>query len=148
MKNAISKNTVALTTHTNGKSTTSSKGKNPYTVAPWRLEKKEETITKEGIEWHWCTKDHYSGGEIKNGCYARHRTCDHYSWRKDFDEKKSKGKHPYDKSNESSKYDTAPAVKKLALSETLRTALCTQAGLSSDAADRLWSNACKDSGND
>ena len=37
--------------------------------------------------------------------------------------------------------------KKLALSESLRRALCTQACLSYEVADRLWEEACRDLGN-
>ena len=38
-------------------------------------------------------------------------------------------------------------IKKLALSEQIRTALPTQAGMSSEAASRLWEESCRDSGN-
>ena len=63
--------------------------------------------------------------------------------KKDFDEKKANGKTSKD--NPSATPSTAPNAdaKKLALSESLRTAMCTQAGLSSDVSDRLWSDACR-----
>ena len=155
MKASIAKNTIALTTKTGQEPSNPAVPKTgnrnnrntPYTVAAWRLEKKEESLTKDEIEWHWCTKDHYSAGIVHNGMYARHKTCDHDTWRADFDAKKAK------RNPTSTTPSTTPAsapdasTKKLALSESLRTALCTQAGLSSDAADRLWSDACKESGN-
>ena len=87
---------------------------------------------------------HYSGGVVHNGMYARHKTYEHDAWRKDFDEKKANGKTS--KANPSATSNTAQNAdaKVLALSESLRTAVCTQAGLSSEVADRLWSNACRE----
>ena len=85
MKASIAKNTIALITQT-GKPPVDSA--NPwtgnrnnrntsYTVAAWKLEKKGESHTKDGIEWQWCTKDHYIGGFLHNGMYARHKTYEH-----------------------------------------------------------------------
>jgi hypothetical protein len=31
--------------------------KEPYTVAAWRLVKKEENVTVNGKDYHWCTGD-------------------------------------------------------------------------------------------
>ena len=92
-------------------------------------------------------KDHYSGGVVHNGMYTRHKTYEHDAWRKDFDEKKANGK-TY-KANTSATPSTAQNAdaKKLTLIESLRTAMCTQAGLSSEVTDRLWSYACMESGN-
>ncbi len=52
----------------------------PYTVAPWRMIKKEDTVTNNGKTYHWCTGDHYSGGVKHNGMYADHKFCDHEAW--------------------------------------------------------------------
>ncbi len=47
----------------------SSHGKRePYTVAAWRLIKKEDKVTVNGKEYFWCTGDHYSGGENTMAC--------------------------------------------------------------------------------
>ena len=80
--------------------------------------------------------------------YARQKTYEHDAWRKDFDEKKANGKTS--KANSSATPSTAPNAdaNKLALSESLCTAMCTQAGLSSEVDDRLWSGACRESGNE
>ena len=85
---------------------------------------------------------------MHNGKYTRHKTYEHDAWRKEFDEKKANGKTS--KANPSATPSTAQnaAPNKLALSESLRTSMCTQAGLSSEVADRLWSDAFRESGNE
>ena len=85
---------------------------------------------------------------MHNGMYARHKTYEHDAWRKDFDENKANVKNL--KANPSATSNNAQNAdaKKLALSESLLTAMCTQAGLSSEVADCLWSGACRDSGNE
>ena len=156
MKAFIAKTTIALTTQTgkppvdsaNPQTGNRTNRNTPYTVAAWILEKKVESQTKDGIEWHWCTKNHYSGVVVHNGMYTRHNTYEHYAWRKEFDERKANGKtskaNPSATSNTSQNAD----AKKLTLSESLSTAMCTQAGLSSELADRLRSDACRESGNE
>ena len=85
---------------------------------------------------------------MHNGMYARHKTYEHDAWQKDFDEKKANGKTS--KANPNATPITAPNsdAKKLTFSESLRTAMCTQAGLSSEVADPLWSDTCRESGNE
>ena len=66
--------------------------------------------------------------------------------------KRLESKSGGDKKRESVKstnesYGNDAKTKKLALSESLRTALCTQAGMSDEAADRIWEEACRESGN-
>ena len=156
MKFSIAKNNIALTTQTDkppvdsaNPRTRNRKNRNtPYTFASWRLDKKGESQTKDGIEWHWCTKDHYSGGIVHTGMYARHKTYENDAWQKYFDEKKANG-NIY-KANPSTTPSTAPNAdaKKLVLSESLLIEMCTQAGLSSEVSDRLWSDACRESGNE
>ena len=80
--------------------------------------------------------------------YARHKTYEHNAWQKDFDEKKANGKTSKAKPSATPSTATNADANKLALSESLRTSMCTQAGLSSEVADRLWSNACRESGNE
>ncbi len=49
----------------------------PYTVAAWCLIKKEDTVTINGREYHWCTGNHYSGGEKHNKIYDDHKSNEH-----------------------------------------------------------------------
>ena len=115
----------------------------PYTVAAWRLIKKEDKVTVNGKEYFWCTGDHYSGGEKHNGMYADHKSCDHDSWRKAIDEKRAKSNQNRKPSTDIP-VDTKPAAapeKKLTLNDKLRNAFCTQAGLSAEAVDRIWEDA-------
>ena len=123
--------------------------KGPYTVNPWWLVKKEYTVTFDEKIWYWCTKYHYSKGIVHNGIYDLHKTCEHDAWSKNLDEGKAKSVHTSPKTSATtSTTKNRNPVKKLALSEYLRTSLCTQASLSSDAADCIWSDACRDSGNE
>ena len=70
--------------------------------------------------------------------YALNKTCEHDAWRKTLDERKAKSGHTNSKSSTTpSTTQNLNPVNKLALSESLRTALCTQAGLSSDASDLI-----------
>ena len=88
MKAYIAKNTIAFTTHTSRPPVDSANPRTgyhnnrntPYTVAAWRLEKTGESQTKDEIEWHWCTKDYYSGGFVHNGMCARHKKYEHDAW--------------------------------------------------------------------
>ena len=156
MKASIARNTIYFTTQTgkppvdsaNPRTGNRNNRKTPYTVAAWRIDKKGESQTKYGIEWQWCTKDQYSGGVVHNGMYARHKKYEHDAWRKEFYEKKANGKTS--KANLSATTSPAPNAdaKKLALIESLRAAMCTQAGLSSEVADRLYSDACRELGNE
>ena len=79
-----------------------------------------------------------------------HTTSGHDAWRKEHDAKQAagpNGRRQYQKQADPQP-DAANAAKKLALSESLRTAMCTQAGLSTDLFDRLWAEADRDSGKD
>ena len=40
----------------------------------------------DGRDYHWCTKDNWSGGEVHNGMYAQHKECGHDAWRKEIDD--------------------------------------------------------------
>jgi hypothetical protein len=51
-----------------------------YTVAEWRLTKKEDTVTSNGKKYRRGTGDHYSGGTKFNGMYADQKSCDHEAW--------------------------------------------------------------------
>ena len=152
MKVSIAKNTISLTTQTsrppfdsaNPRTCNLNNRNTLYTVAASRLEKKGESHNKDEIEWHWCTKEHYSGGVVHNGMYACYKTYEHDAWQKNFDEKKAKGKTFKANQNATSNTAQKADAKKLALTKSLRTAMCTQAGLSSEVSDRLWSNVCRE----
>ena len=113
----------------------------PYTVAPWRMIKKEDTVTNNGKTYYWCTRDHYSGGVKHNGMYADHKSCDHEAWQARINTNHTNacannGKAPV----EAPKSEEAP-TQKLALNNKLCNAFCTQAGLSAEAIDRIWQDA-------
>jgi hypothetical protein len=115
----------------------------PYTVAAWQLIKKDDKVTVNGKEYFWCTGDHYSGGEKHNGMYADHISCDHDSWRKAIDEKRTKSNQNR-KPSTGIPVDTKPAAaseKKLTLNDKLRNAFCTQTGHSAEAVDPIWEDA-------
>ena len=84
--------------------------------------------------------------------YAKHDNAGHDAWRKNIDDKRDKAKATASTGTSSTTASTTASAKannkKLALSESLRTALCTQAGLSANAADRIWKEAYRDSGNE
>ena len=87
-----------------------------------------------------------------NGMYCTHNTDNHEAWRKHRDEEKKKrqlAKVGTESAEEEKAITEKPdaSTKKLALSEKLRTALTTQAGLSQDAFSRIWEEADRDSGN-
>jgi hypothetical protein len=52
----------------------------PYTVAAWRLTKKEDKVCMHGKDYFWCTGDHWSGSTKHNGMYADHKICNHQIW--------------------------------------------------------------------
>ncbi len=54
--------------------------KQPYTVAAWRLVKKEDKLTVNGKDYHWCTSNHYSSIVKHNRMYADHKSNDHDIW--------------------------------------------------------------------
>ena len=75
--------------------------------------------------------------------YADHKSCDHDSWRKAIDEKRTKSNQNR-KPSTNIPVDTKPAAapeKKLTLNDKLRNAFCTQAGLSAEAVDCIWEDA-------
>ena len=148
MQDTLKSNTIALTTKTEKHAATQPTRNNfrpkkgSYTVDAWRILKKEDTLTVDENTWYWCTKDHCSKGIVHNGIYALHKPCDNYSWSKDLNDRKAKAVYTNPKAHTtpSTTQNLKPA-KKLALSESLHTELCTQSGLSSDAADCIWSDA-------
>ena len=118
--------------------------RDPYTVAAWRLTKKEDKVCMHGKDYFWCTGNHWSGGIKHNGMYADHKTCDHDSWRSRMDERCKNGNGNDGQSKETKETPSKPAEgtsQKLALNDKLCNAFCTQAGLSAEAIDRIWQDA-------
>jgi hypothetical protein len=118
--------------------------RDPYTVAAWRLTKKEDKVCMHGKDYFWCTGNHWSGGIKHNGMYADHKTCDHDSWRSRMDERRKNGNRNDGQSKETKETPSKPAEgpsQKLALNDKLCKAFCAQAGLSAEAIDRIWQDA-------
>ncbi len=94
-------------------------------------------VTVNGKDYHWCTGDHYSGGEKHNGTYADHKSS---KWRKNMDDchaAHGSGSKPSNKAP--TPIAAAPPQKqKPAFNDKLRNAFCTQARLSSEAIDCIW----------
>ena len=115
--------------------------RDPYTVAPWRLIKKEDTVTVNGKDYHWCTGDHYSGGVKHNGMYADHKSSEHDSWRARLDERRVSRNNNKGEKSTAEKPSTEASSQKLVLNDKLRNASCTQAGLSAEVIDRILEEA-------
>ena len=120
----------------------------PYTVKPWKLGFEGNVIQKDGTTFYWCTKDHWSNKVKYNGMYYTQHTNGHDIWRKQIDAKQKHRLEGTDANKDSTtpKADEAQQKKLSLIGESLRAALCTQAGLSSDVSDRLWKEACDDTG--
>jgi hypothetical protein len=105
----------------------------------------EDKVTMNGNGYHWCTKDHYSGGQKYNRMYANHKEKDHDSWRKLIDDKRATCNSIKNQNNNAAPApvpSAAPAAaQKLTLNDKLCNACCTQAGLSAEAVDRIWADA-------
>ena len=101
-----------------------------------------------GKIYFWCTGDHWSNGVKYNGMYCMHDTSGHDAWHKEHDASKNSRKgYGHEKSASEIEYSQFEVQKKkLALSESLCTALCSQVGLSSDITDRIFQESCRESG--
>ena len=116
-----------------------------FAVAAWRLIKGEDAVLKNRTTFHWCTKDHQSDDKKHNGMYCTHTDAGHDAWRARIDKRKeNKAKQATGNTGAAVAPDAKPASaatddsKKLALSNSLRTALLTHAGLSNDLYDKIW----------
>ena len=95
-----------------------------------------------------------------NGMYVQHNNAGHHVWRKEIDDKREAIHCARKGAGAGAKTTGTPTPagavtptkmhsnKKLALSESLYTTLCTQAGLSAYVTDRIWTKARRDSVND
>ena len=59
-----------------------------HTLTPWRLTYTDRTVQKNSQTYHWCTKDHWSGGIVYNGMYSLHTTEEYDKWCAKEDKKK------------------------------------------------------------
>jgi hypothetical protein len=98
-----------------------------------------------GNNYHWYTKDHYSGGQKYNRMNANHEQEDHDSWHKSIDDKRATRNSIKNQNNNAASApapSAAPAAaQKLTLNDKLCNAFCTQAGLSAEAVDHIWADA-------
>jgi len=136
--------TVALATSTaneaiNGSNRRSQRDKKP-SKWDWMLKKEGAEKVVDGVKYSWCEEDHWHKGVKVNGKYHAHAHGDHAGWRKKRDEEFAARKKTGSETvvNDETK-------KKLSLSEKLRTAMTTQAGLSNEAFTRIWAECEKDS---
>lgn len=155
--------TIALATSTQGGDTkgggTNNGGRKArQLVEEWRFKFDGKAKTVNEREWHWCDQEHWANGEKVHGLYVRcHGPGEHEAFKKEADARyaartANKGSHPSGphRRNQFQKSEPATATndasKKLVLSEKLRTALTTQAGLSQEAFSRIWEECERDSG--
>ena len=154
------KTTVALATTTGGGSGSgsgsggTSNTKKPNNVEDWRFKFDGETKTVNEKEWHWCKEKHYANGNEVHGLYVRcHGKGGHEAWQKTMNEQYAQRKAAREAKQGSTTSDSKTVVndatkKKLALSERLRTAMTTQAGLSQEAFNRIYAECDGDSAKD
>jgi hypothetical protein len=112
--------------------------KDPYTVAAWKLTKKEDKVQMHSKDYFWCTGNHWSGGTKHNGMYADHKSCDHTSWRSCMDKRCKNGNENNGQLNETPSKPVEAPSQKLALNDKLCNAFCTWAGLSAEAIGQIW----------
>ena len=124
-----------------------------YTVQPWRLEYQGDTKKVNNREYHWCKEGHWSGGKEHFGMYVTHGPGEHAKWVEERDAERvkrfGKKKGTQNTPTPSDKPKAQGSDKQqLSLGESLRTALTTQAGLSVEAANRIWEESLRDSSKD
>jgi hypothetical protein len=110
-------------------------------------------IERDGKTWYWCNDHTYNyKGVVTQGMYNFHKPgAEHDAWRSKKDWFKKGG--PKDimvtkpKVPTSASGSTDPSAAKLSLSKSLQAALVTTAGLSADHFQKIWADACNESGN-
>ena len=143
----LKKTTVALATATTDGGRRSQRQRQNSGKNSWMITKEGNTKEMYGKTYTWCDEDHWFNGEKVNGIYHTHTKGDHVAWKKRSDEAYANRK----KNNQTTGSDTAvndATKKKLSLSEKLRTAMTTQAGLSQEAFTRIWAECDGDSSKD
>ena len=157
----LAQNTIALATATStngnqggGSSNRRSQRDRNGKKGGWLVEYAGDTITKNGTEYTFCREEHWLNGEKVQSMYHTHKKGQHDAWKKASDERYAKRQAARQRSQQGSQQvppgsETVvndETKKKLALSEKLRTALTTQAGLSNDAFNRIWAECERESG--
>jgi hypothetical protein len=133
-------------------------GTGNYTFELWHLEKvdnkaEHSMIERDGRTWYWCDNHTYNNkGVVTQGMYVYHKPgAEHDAWRakKDFFKKGGPKDHTA-KPNVLTPVtggSTDSSAAKLSLSKSLQAALVTTAGLSTDQFQKIWADACSESGN-
>ena len=104
-------------------------------IAEWR--KKQSfgaSVEKEGRTWYWCPKHH---GKDYDGLYVTHKPEDHGN--RNRRGKKDDGKNTDEKNALSSSSGSG----KLAMKDSLKSAMVTKFGCTAEEADRLWSDVAR-----
>lgn len=134
----------------------------------WRLTKVENNeehnkVFRNGRTYYWCNDGHSFDG-TKCGMYVYHKPgAEHVAWQKKKTENQQRknerrAKYEKDRSAGDDQKSTPPhpaaagtaadaSTKKLSLSQHLKSALVTHAGLSDDQFQTIWEDACNQSGN-
>jgi hypothetical protein len=146
------------TTPSGSTGTAGDAGTGNYSFELLRLKKVDSKAEHSIIEWggktwYWCNNHtHNNKGVVTQGMYVFHKPgTEHDAWRakKDCFKKGGPKEHmvttpkvptPATRSTDSS-------AAKLSLSKSLQAALVTTAGLSADQFQKIWSDACNESGN-
>jgi hypothetical protein len=129
-----------------------------YTFELWRLEKvdskaEHSMIERDGKTWYWCDNHTYNNkGVVTQGMYVFHKPgAEHDAWRAKKDRFKKGGPKEYTvttpKVPTPATGSSDPSAAKLSLSKSLQAALVTTAGLSADQFQKIWADACSESGN-
>ena len=105
-----------------------STGPSKLRIPVWRTIKEEESVTRDGKTWHWCTKHKKEG--LFDGLYMPHKECDHDEW--------AKQKNEYWKNKKSSNSTNADKSANLTLSDSLKQALMTEANMTEEQAAACW----------
>jgi hypothetical protein len=111
-------------------------------------------IEQDGKTWYWCDNHTYNNkGVVTQGMYVFHKTgAEHDAWHAKKDRFKKGG--PKEHTVTTTPNVPTPATgstdssaAKLSLSKSLQAALVTTAGLSVVQFQKIWSDACNESGN-
>ena len=103
-------------------------------IAEWRKKKSHgDSVHRDDKTWYWCPRHK---GQDYDGLYVTHKPENHDEHQRRFRK---------DKSGDTS--STASSDKKLAMKDSLKTALVAKFGCSSGEADKLWSDIVTDQGN-
>jgi hypothetical protein len=138
-------------------------GKGRWMIDEWRLTKVENGKEFGEIQhpknksderpYYFCEDGHFNEGK-KVGMYCTHKPGDgHKEWyaaklAKKAEQKVNRGKRDRDTSIPAAKPSPdEPSKKKLALSDSIQSALTTQLGMTPDHWKSVWDEACQESGN-